>query len=184
MKQFKQANKASQAPAKTPMAEKVIDFDYVEKMRIAIYQNVGTETPPVCEVDFHFTTPQKDWDNTMTLKLRNNLYKINNIAYKNPAGFEYFDPFYTQAIASARAFKKKHGVDLHNKLGKKYPDRYYTIPGLFVSYDNVLNCGEFQITEAQIETDDTVDVMKNYQCIPFELDQEGKGIQFTWIDLV
>lgn len=93
MKQFKQVNKSNVAPAKTPMAEKVIDFESVEKMRVAVYPNVGSEKPPVCEVDFHFSSPQKDWDNTMTLKLRNNLYKINNIAYKNPAGFEAFDPF-------------------------------------------------------------------------------------------
>ena len=182
MKQFKQIDKSSAAPAKTPMAEKVIDFDAVEKMRVAIYPNINSETPPVCEVDFHFKTPQKDWDNTMTLKLRNNLYKINNIAYKNPAGFQYFDPFYTKAVQVARAFKKRHGVDLHNKLGKKYPDRYYTIPGLFVSYDDKLKCGEFQITEAEIQADDSVDVLKNYQCIPFELDQEGKNVLFGWIE--
>ena len=181
MNQFKQRTK-TQAPSKTPMANKIIDFDEVKQMRIAVYDNATEGKPYVCEVDFHFDTPQAAWGNVTTLKLRNNLYKLNNIAYKMPTGHEDFQPFYERAIEECRAFKKHTGADFHNKLGKRYPDRYYTIPGVMVSYDPVTKSGQLQITLPVINKYNDVDVEENYQCIDFEMQENnGKNLDWTWI---
>ncbi len=166
---------------KTPMADKIINYDEVEKMRIAVYANSGSEKPLVAEVDFHFTTPQSTWGNQTVLKLRNDLYKLNNVAYKTPTGFDHAQEFYDRAVTRAREFKKYTSSDLHNKLGKRYPDRYYTIPFNYMSYDPKTKTGILQITHPFINSEDQVDTTTNYQCIEFELDQQGKGLEFTWL---
>jgi len=177
MKKF--SNQKPELP-KTEMKDKIIDFEAVEKMRVAVYDK--NEKGEQClEVDFHFDTPQAEWDNSITLKLRNNLYKINNIAYKMPSGFEPLSPFYEVAIARAREFTRHTKSNLHNKLGKRYPDRYYTIPCTYVSYDPITTTGLLQITYPFINAAGESDVMSNYQCIEFEMDAKGKGLDFTWI---
>lgn len=180
MKKF--TNQATELP-KTEMKDKIINFDQVEKMRVAVYKNdhmdkMGKYT---CEVDFHFDQPQEEWDKSLTLKLRNNLYKLNNIAYKMPSGFEDLSDFYKTAIEQSRQFKKHTSSDLHNKLGKRYPDRYYTIPCTYVSYDPATQTGILQITMPVLTSTGEVDVDSNYQCIEFELDKVGRGMQYTWI---
>lgn len=176
MKQFKQTKKTP-TPSKTPMANKLIDFDQIKEMRIAVYDNSQEAKPYVCEVDFHFEQPQSEWNNQTTVKLRNQLYKINNIAYKMPAGHDDFQLFYEKAVEQCRAFKKHTSADFHNKLGIKY-ERYYTIPGLMISYDPVTKSGIFQITQPEI-VQDTIDVMQNFTTIEFELD-ESNGSNLSW----
>lgn len=166
---------------KTPMADKFIDFDQVEKMRIAIYANNTSEKPYVAEVDFYFTSPQAAWENKTDLKLRNDLYKLNNIAYKVPSDFASAQPFYDMAVECARKFKRYTGSDLHNKLGKRYPDRYYTIPYTYISYDPVTKSGVLQITLPFINDKDEIDYTTNYQAIEFQLDKVGNGLEYTWL---
>ena len=164
------------------MKNKIINFDEVEKIRVAIYPNKNNpEKPQVAEVDFHFTVPQPEWDNEIVLKLRNDLYKLNNIAYKVPSDFKEFQPFYDKAVANARDFKKYTGSDLHNKLGKKYPDRYYTIAYTYLSYDPVTKSGILQVAEPKITDSGVIEFEDNFQSIPFELDKTGRGMEYTWI---
>lgn len=176
MKKFKQVDEAVTKPDKTPMADKIINFEEVESIRIAVYHN--SETPYVGEVIFNFASPQKEWDNATDLKLRNNLYKLNNIAYKMPADFQDAEPFYSKAVARAREFKKYTNSDMNNKLGIRFPDRYYTIPFTFMSYDPRTKTGILQITQPTILSDGTVDCLANYQVIDFELDKQGKGLNY------
>lgn len=167
---------------KTQMKNKIINFDEVEKIRIAVFDNKNVrEKPPVAEVDFYFTKKQPEWDDQLVIKLRNDLYKLNNIAYKVPSDFADAQPFYDQAVKVAREFKRHTNSDLHNKLGKRYPDRYYTIPFTYLSYDPVTKSGILQVTEPFIDKNDNIDYTTNYQAIDFELDQVGKGIEFTWL---
>ena len=177
MKKFQQVKKPT--IEKTPMKDRYINFDQVEKMRVAVYEN---EDNFVMEVDFHFTGKQQEWDGENVVKLRNALYKINNIAYKMPSGFEDAQDFYDAAVKEARAFKKYTSSDLHNKLGRRYPDRYYTIPFLFVSYDPKTKTGKLQFTNPIFNDDETIDCLSEYQCIDFELDMKGKGLEFCWIE--
>lgn len=177
MKKFQQVK--TPTIEKTPMKDRYVNFEQVEKMRIAVYEN---EDNYVMEVDFHFTEKQDEWDGEKIVKLRNALYKINNIAYKMPSGFELAQDFYDTAVKEARAFKKKHNADLHNKLGRRYPDRYYTIPFLFVSYDPHTKSGILQITNPIFNDDETIDCLSEYQKIDFELNKQGKGMEYVWIE--
>lgn len=179
MKIKKFTNKKPELP-KTEMKDKIINLAQVEKMKITVYDPKANGHQTL-EVDFHFDSPQAEWNGHEVLKLRNELYKINNIAYKMPTGFEEFTPFYELAVQRAREFKTYTGSDLHNKLGKKYPDRYYTIPFTYASYDPVTKTGILQITMPFINTDDQIDVLTHYQCIDFELEVRGKGVNYTWI---
>jgi len=177
MKKF--TNQKPELP-KTEMKDKIINFEAVEKMRVAVYDK-NDKGEHCFEVDFHFDSPQSEWDNSTSLKLRNNLYKINNIAYKMPSGFEDLSQFYEVAIERARELTRYTKSNLHNKLGKRYQDRYYTIPCTYVSYDPITDTGILQITQPVIDENGEVDVMSNYQCIEFEMDSAGKGLKYTWI---
>ena len=174
MKKFKKQSQGT--IEKTPMIDKLIDFDLVEKMRVAVY-----DTSLTAEVDFHFSTPQPEWENKAVVKLRNNLYKINNIAYKVPADFQDAEPFYEMAVARAREFKKYTNSDFHNKLGKRFPDRYYTVPFTFFSYDPTTKTGILQITNPIVTSTGKVDYTTEYQDIEFELNYEGNGLRFGWL---
>jgi hypothetical protein len=183
MKIFKQTKKTPK-PSKTEMAMKVINFAEVNEMRVAVYDNTHLPEPKpfVCEVDFHFDNPQVHWNNQTVVKLRNQLYKINNIAYKLPSGFDYFEDFYERAFQECRSFKTKTNTDFHNKLGVKMPDRYYTVPGLMVSYDPVTKTGILQITEATVNRDNVAESMKNYQKIDFELvETNNNNLNWSYI---
>ena len=177
IKQF--SNKKPELP-KTQMKDKIINLAQVDKMKVSVFDRKANGYQTL-EVDFHFTSPQEEWNGHDVLKLRNELYKINNIAYKMPSGFEAFTPFYELAVQRAREFKTYTSSDLHNKLGKKYPDRYYTIPCTYVSYDPATKTGILQITMPFINADNEIDVLTNYQCIDFGLDVRGKGVDYTWI---
>jgi hypothetical protein len=179
MKKFKQKQVSI---SKTQMKNKIINFDQVEKIRVAIYSNAHSmEKPHVAEVDFHFTEKQSEWEDQTVVKLRNDLYKLNNIGYKVPADFKDAQPFYDMAVQEARKFKRRTNSDLHNKLGKRYPDRYYTIPFTYLSYDPVTESGILQITDPLVLPCGTIDFTTNYQSIDYELDKEGRGMKYTWI---
>lgn len=167
--------------SKTQMIDKLIYMDDLEKMRVAVYPNEGKEGGPVVEIDFHFTKPQAIWDNVTELKLRNGFYKLNNIAYQVPADFQDAQPFYNLAIKRSREFKKYTNSDLHCKLGKRYPDRYYTVPYNYVSYDPNTKTGILQITEPVLKADGTFNWEENYQCIDFEMNYAGNNLDYTWL---
>ena len=99
-----------------------------------------------------------------------------------PAGFEDAEPFYEMAVARARDFKKYTSSDFHNKLGKRFPDRYYTVPFTFFSYDPNTHTGILQVTNPVVGNDGVVDYSTGYQAIEFELDNEGNGLRYAWFD--
>ena len=140
MKQFKAVQKLPQT--KVPIMQCCIDTPNLDQFRVGVYNNEDGYT---VDVDFTFTTPQAGWGQGQDIKLRNNLHKINNIAYKQPAELEFASAWYKHAVEQARAFGKRHNSNLHTKLGFQFKNRFHTVPYTYFSYcglthDFLLQC--------------------------------------------
>ena len=129
MKQFKPVKKQPQTTV--PIMECCIDTGRLDQFRVGVYHNPDKFT---VDVDFVFETPQAGWGCGQEVKLRNNLYKINNIAYKQPAQLAFANEWYGHAVEKAKAFGKYHNSNLHTKLGFQFKDRFHTVPYTYFSY--------------------------------------------------
>jgi hypothetical protein len=129
MKNFQPVKKIPQTTV--PIMECCIDTQNLDQFRVGVYDNPDGFT---VDVDFAFSTPQAGWGMGQEVKLRNNLHKINNIAYKQPAVLEFANEWYKSAVEQARAFGKRHSSNMHTKLGFKFKDRFHTVPYTYFSY--------------------------------------------------
>lgn len=114
-----------------PIMECCVDTPALDQFRVGVYHNPDRFT---VDVDFTFSKPQAGWGMGQEVKLRNNLHKINNIAYKQPAELQFASEWYNHAVEQARLFGKHHNSNLHTKLGFRFKDRFHTVPYTYFSY--------------------------------------------------
>lgn len=170
----------SKTATQTPIANKIIETPEVKGMRLGVFHNAGGKY--TAEVDFNFDDIQDGWKSN-EVKLRNDLYKLNNIAYKMPANFEWAEQWYENAVKRAREFTKHYNSNLHNKLGFAVKgERYYTIPFTYFSYCPVTRMALLQIS-APIDVNGSIDFYKNHAEIEIELDKEGaRNLHYAWVE--
>ena len=178
MIKFKQQEK--KPAVETPIADKIVQTDQVKSIKLGVFHNTDQLT---AQCEFSFDVDQKGWA-TDCIKLTNNLSKLNNIAYKMPADFDWAKEWYDSVIAKSRAFNKFTGSNFHTKLGYRFHSRYHTIPFTWFSYDPVTNLGLLQITNPEQRKDNSIDFWKNH--IELQLTLENKGareLRYVWAGL-
>lgn len=141
MKQFKKQQK--KPTSGVPIMQTCIDTTQIEQMRVGVYENTDVFT---AEVIFDFATAQSGWGGENQVKLRNNLHKINNIAYKQPAQLTFANEWYQHAVKRSKEFGKYTNSNLHTKLGYRFEQRYHTIPYTYFSYDPVTKSFLLQVS--------------------------------------
>ena len=157
----------------TQIKDKLIDPDCVSSMRLAVYHN--THKNYVAEVDVDFKTVDPEWGDSV--KLRNDLYTLQNIQYKLPSGWRDLQPWYELAIQRAKTFADTHGEDYHCKLGKKW-ERWYTIPCTFFSY---APSEKLALLQLSIPTDQGL--FDAHVEIEVELEHSGKeNLHYNFVD--
>jgi hypothetical protein len=161
MKKFNPIKKIPQTTV--PIMQCCLDTEDLDQFRIAIYDNSNKDGKlDTVEIDFVFNTPQQGWGKSQKVKLRNDLYRINNIAYKQPAALQFAQVWYDHAITQARAFGKKHNSNLHTKLGFQFHNRYHTIPYTFFSYCSVTHEFLLQISIPDADNNEFTHHMEVY----------------------
>ena len=171
MKQFTKTTK--KATSGVPIMECCIDTTQIDQMRVGVYHNADVFT---AEVIFDFVKMQPAWGDVQ-VKLRNNLHKINNIAYKQPAQLTFANEWYQHAVKRAKEFGKYTNSNLHTKLGYRFEQRYHTIPYTYFSYDP--NTKSF-LLQASIP-DNNEDEFTNHLELEGDLTLTGKrGLHYDW----
>ena len=161
----------------TPISDKVVDTTAVRSIKLGVFHN---EDHLTAQIEFGFDVEQQGWQ-TDTVKLTNNLSKLNNIAYKMPADFDWAKKWYDGVIGKCREFKKYTGSDYHTKLGYRFHSRYHTIPFTWFSYDPVTHLGLLQVSIPEERPDGSIDFFKNHVELQLTLDTKGaKDLQYTW----
>ena len=172
MKKFIQVN--IQPKTQTPIAQMCIDTTEVTAMNVGVYHNPNKFT---AQLQIDFAKPQKGWG-TDRVTLVNDLYKINNIAYKMPADFDFAKEWYDAVILKSREFTKYTGSNLHTKMGYRFNSNYHTIPYTWMSYDPNTNLCKVYLTIP----DKTGDDFTNHVEVECTLDKVGeKNLHFCWL---
>lgn len=176
MKTFKKLEKRTST--QTPIADYAIDTSQIDSMRLGVFHNEGGVY--TAQVTCQCTHLQAGWNSDM-VEIRNNLHKINNIAYKMPAEFDFAEAWYDHVIARSREFKKYTQTDLHTKLGYRFNSRYHTVPYTWFSYDPNTDLALLQMTMPE-EVDGKPDFFKNHMEVEIELDQRGaRNLHYVWV---
>jgi len=161
----------------TPISDKVIDTTLIRSIKLGVFHNQDMLT---AQIEFGFDVQQPGWE-TDIVKLTNNLSRINNIAYKMPAEFDWAKDWYDAAIAKAREFNKYTSSNCHTKLGYRFHSRYHTIPFTWFSYDPVTHLALLQVTIPEEKPNGRIDFWANHIELQLNLETQGaKGLQYTW----
>lgn len=153
----------------TPIAQYAIDTTQIDQMMLGVFHNETGEF--TAQVTCYCTQHQTGW-NSDEVTLTNQLHKINNIAYKMPADFDFAEVWYDHVIARGREFKKFTCSDMHTKLGYRFNSRYHTIPYTWFSYDPKTELALLQMTIPEDVNGET-DFFKNHIEVEVELDSVG-----------
>lgn len=132
-----------------------LDYREFDGCRLAVWENHGKpENPYRAEVHLYFNDDviperwagvrgavQKGYKKAprSMLKLQAGLTKFDNTAYKKPQNRVDFSDSHNALRAHGKTWAKKHGVDLHAKMGCEFPNRWQNLLGNWFSYDPVLN---------------------------------------------
>ena len=157
----------------TPIFNKCIETTQLSGMKLGVFHN---DTNYTAQVEFAFNDIQEGWQ-SQEVKLTNNLYQMNNIAYKMPVEFSFADKWYEHAIQKGRAFTKLTKSNYHTKLGYRFDNRYYTIPYTWFSYDPNTNLALLQVTIPDVNEHE----FTNHVELEMELDMIGaKGLHYAY----
>ena len=171
-----------QTKTKIPVDNKLINTAELIRFRLGVFNNPNKNNKYTADVIFNFSDMQDGWK-TNEVTLTNDLYKLNNIAYKMPAEFDFGKEWYDAAILRSRQFAKHTNSFLCTKMGFRFPgDSYKTIPFTWFNYDPVTNLVLLQVSAPIIREDDSIDFWTNHVEYETELKQEGKGMRYQWVE--
>ena len=182
MIKFKEIEK--QAKTQVPVSDYLIETPKLDQIRLAVFDNNKTKQCYSADITFQFTGIVDGWKDTQ-ITIQNDLYRMNNIAYKMPASFDFAKEWYEHAIARSRQFIKHTRSNLCTKLGYKFKgDGYKTIPFTWFNYDPTTHLGLLQVSFPIINSDDSIDFFANHVELELELKQKNSGnLRWVWAGL-
>ena len=152
--QAKVVKKTAPAQVDIDITQYRIDYREFDGCRLAVWQNHENENPYRAEVHLYFKDDviTERWKGVRSavekgyrraprshLKLQAGLTKFDNTAYKKPQNRVDFSESHNALRSHGRTWAKKHGVDLHAKMGCQFPNRWQNLLGNWFSYDPALN---------------------------------------------